>query len=200
MAAAVFDLGGVLVEWNAPRLFRSVLGDDDTVTRFMTEVDFATWNHSLDEGAPFAESVAALRARHPLWSEAIDAFSQRWPECIGPAFEPALALVDELRAGGVGCYVLSNSSTETVVRSATVVGVFARFDGVLLSGEIGVCKPDPAIYAEAERRFGLDPATTWFTDDNAANVAAAEAGGWKGHVCTDPAGLRVAAITAGLLA
>lgn len=199
MRAAVFDLGGVLVEWDAPRLFRSVLGDDEQVVRFMADVDFVEWNNGLDRGAPFAATVAALRAQHPTWSHVIQAFADRWPECIGPIHPAALALVDDLKQAGVACFGLSNSSTETVGRSDVVTAVLGRLDGVLLSGEIGVCKPDPQIYAEAERRFGLAPATTWFTDDNPANVDAAIARGWAGHVCTDPAELRVAAINAGVL-
>ena len=199
MTAAVFDLGGVLVEWNATRLFRAVLGDDDAVAHFMQDVDFVAWNHGLDRGLPFAATVATFRAEHPQWDNVIDTFGQRWNECIGPIYEPATALVDELRSTGVPCYGLSNSSTETLARNPLTTDVFAHLDGVLLSGEIGVCKPEPEIYAEAERRFGLDPANTWFTDDNEANVAAAVAQGWKGHVCTDPSRLRDAAVAAGLL-
>lgn len=199
MPAAVFDVGGVLIEWNAPRLFRSVLGDDDTVARFMDEIAFSEWNTTLDRGAPFAASVAALRQRYPQWADVIDAFGIRWSECIGPVHADALTLVAELRNAGVRCFALSNSSVEALGKNPLAADVFARLDGVLLSGEVGVCKPEPEIYAEAERRFDLDPASTWFTDDNPANVAAAVARGWSGHVCTDPDGLRAAAIAAGLL-
>ncbi|HVE95232.1 MAG TPA: HAD-IA family hydrolase [Acidimicrobiales bacterium] len=199
MRAAVFDVGGVLLEWDAPRLFRSVLGDDDAVARFMAEVRFAEWNTTLDRGEPFATSVAALGERYPEWAAVIDAFGTRWSECIGPAYADALALIADLRDAGVPCFALSNSSVEALGQNQLAMEVFSQLDGVLLSGEIGVCKPDPEIYAEAERRFGLHPATTWFTDDNASNVAAAVARGWSGHVCTDPSELRAAATAAGLL-
>lgn len=199
MRAAVFDVGGVLIEWNAPRLFRSVLGDDETVARFMADVGFSEWNTTLDRGEPFAGSVATLRNQYPQWAEVIGAFGDRWSECVGPVYPDALALVAELRDAGVKCFALTNSSVEALGRNPLAADVFAHLDGALLSGEIGVCKPDPAIYAEAERRFGLDPASTWFTDDNAANVAAALERGWSAHVCTDPSELRAAAVGAGLL-
>ncbi len=168
----MFDLGNVLIEWNPRRVFPE---------EFIEETDFYAWNGDIDRGASFASTVASMRERFPLWADRFDAFRDRWPDILGPVDHDVVAIVDELRGTGVRLYVLSNSSAETVPRSASVLELLARFDGVLLSGEVGLLKPDPAIYALAVDRFGLDPSATLFVDDSPANVEAAIACGWQGH-------------------
>ena len=190
MNAVVFDLGNVLVEWTP----LAVLSE-----AFMTETDFFRWNTELDRGAPFGDAIAALHRDYPHHAEFIDAFDQRWPETLGSPIQGTLDIVDALKAAGVRVFVLSNSSAETVPRSALLTELLAKFDGVLLSGEVGLLKPDPAIYAAAVDRFGLVPSTTWFVDDNQANADAATAAGWHGIHFTDPALLRAALVEADLL-
>lgn len=168
----MFDLGNVLVEWN-PRLLVS--------DAFIDETDFFAWNAELDQGASFAETVARIRQQFPHHAADCDAFRDRWHETIGEVIPEALAAVDHLKEKGVRLFVLSNSSAETLPRSERVAELLARFDGVLVSGEVGILKPDPRIYALAVERFGLNPAETLFVDDNEANVAAAIACGWQGH-------------------
>ncbi|MEY2426021.1 MAG: putative hydrolase of the superfamily, partial [Actinomycetota bacterium] len=125
----MFDLGNVLVEWN-PRLLLS--------DAFIDETDFFTWNAELDQGASFAETVAAVRVRFPHHAAECDAFRDRWPDLIGEVIPEALEAVDHLKAQGVRLFVLSNSSAETLPRSVRVADVLARFDGVLVSGEVGI--------------------------------------------------------------
>ncbi len=165
----------------------------------IAEIDFLNWNVELDRGAPFAAAIASLRAAFPHWRDEIHAFDTRWPETIGPAISETLAVVDELRVAGVACFVLSNSSAETLPRSDLAREVFALFDGVMLSGDVGLVKPDPAIFALTAERFGLTPTETWFIDDNQPNVDAAIACGWHAHHFTDAAALRPALVAAGLL-
>jgi HAD superfamily hydrolase (TIGR01509 family) len=188
--AVVFDLGNVLVEWD-PRLLLSAA--------FITDTDFFAWNAELDQGAPFADVVARVRAEYPHYAHECDAFRDRWPELLGPVDEAVVAVVDELRAAGARVFVLSNSSAETLPRSDVVPALLEKFDGVLVSGEVGLVKPDAAIYALAVERFGLVPSATWFVDDSKANVDAAIAAGWNGHHLTDAAALRAYLRAAGLL-
>ncbi len=190
MKAVVFDLGNVLVEWTP----LAVLSE-----QFMAETDFFTWNAELDRGASFAETMKRLRTEFPHHSAHTDAFAQRWPETLGSVIQETLDVVDALKAAGVRCFVLSNSSAETVPRSELLIALLAKFDGVLLSGEVGLLKPDVAIFRAAEQRFGLDPSSTWFIDDNEANAAAATAAGWHGIHFTDPAVLKPVLVEAGLL-
>jgi 2-haloacid dehalogenase len=168
--AVVFDLGNVLVEWN-PRLLLS--------DAFIDETDFFVWNAELDQGASFAETVARIRQLFPHHAAECDAFRDRWPETIGEVITEAVEVVDRLKSEGVALFVLSNSSAETLGRCERVADVLARFDGVMVSGEVGILKPDPRIYALAVERFNLDPPNTMFVDDSAANVEAAIACGWQ---------------------
>lgn len=167
----VFDLGNVLVEWN-PRLLLS--------EEFILETDFFSWNTELDRGAPFDELVTQMRSAHPRFGDEFEAFRERWPELIGDVISAAVDVLPALRARGDRLYVLSNSSAETLPRSDTVQSVLAQFDGVLVSGEVGLLKPGHEIFREAERRFALVPGDTWFVDDSQANVDAANACGWHG--------------------
>ena len=199
MTAVVFDMGGVVLDWDPRRLFLEVLGNEQAVDEFVAEVDFFGWNSGLDGGAPFGASVTALHEQFGHWSSAIDAFDTRWPETIGPPIPGTLELVDELRANGVAVYVLSNSSAETLPRSPDAVEAFTHFDDVLLSGSVGLLKPDPAIFHEAASRWGLDGATTWFVDDNEPNVVAARDVGWNAHLFVDAATLRAELSAAGLV-
>ncbi|MEY2467708.1 MAG: 2-haloacid dehalogenase [Actinomycetota bacterium] len=174
--SVVFDLGNVLIEWN-PRL---LLSDE-----FIAETDFFTWNAELDQGASFDAVVARVRADFPDFAHECDAFRDRWPDLLGPVDDAVVAIVDELQSDGVRTYLLSNSSAETVPRSPVATDLLTRFDGVLLSGDVGILKPDPAIFRLAEERFGLDPPRTLFIDDSQANVDAATACGWRGHHFTE---------------
>jgi len=188
--AVVFDLGNVLVPWTPERVISAAC---------IEETDFLRWNADLDRGAAFAETVAAVRAAFPQWGDDLDAFRDRWHETLGDPMPEVVAIVDDLRDAGVGLYVLSNSSAETVPRSAPVSELLTKFDGVMLSGEFGLLKPDPAIFHEAEGRFGLNPSETWFVDDSEANVEGARAVGWNGVHFVDAASLRAALEAAGVL-
>ncbi len=190
MDAVVFDLGNVLVEWDPTRLFTQ---------ECIHEIDFFTWNAELDGGSDFAATVATVRTQYPHWSGPLDAFRDRWADILGPVDTEVVAIVDDLRAAGVRLYLLSNSSTETLPRSADVAALLTRFDGVLVSGEVGLLKPDAAIYELAAGRFELDGPRTWFVDDSQANVDAAISVGWNAIHFTDAAALRAELAVAGLL-
>jgi 2-haloacid dehalogenase len=189
VAAVVFDLGNVLIEWDPRRIFSEEAN---------VETDFFRWNIELDRGAPFADTVADIRAKFPQFAAELDRFRDDWPDILGPVDDAVVAIVDEVRATGADLFVLSNSCVETVPRSTVCRDVLAHFDGVLLSGEVGLLKPDHAIYHAAEQRFGLDPSATWFVDDSQANVDAAAAVGWHAIHFTDAATLRDVLSEAGL--
>jgi 2-haloacid dehalogenase len=191
VAAVVFDLGNVLIEWDPRRIFSA---------EAIVETDFFRWNAELDRGMPFAATVADVRAKFPEFAGELDRFRDEWPDILGPVDGAVVAIVDELRASGADLFLLSNSCAETVPRSTACRELIARFDGVLLSGEVGLLKPDHAIYHAAEQRFGLDPSATWFVDDSQANVDPAAAVGWHAIHFTDASALRTALLEAGLLA
>ena len=166
---------------------------------FLATVCTSAWNDQLDRGRPFAEGVAELVERFPDQAELITAYWDRWPEMVRAEIDGTVEVLDELQAAGVPTYVLSNASAETWPFAVDRFPFLGRFDGVLLSGEVGVAKPDPEIFDELCRRFGLRPESTIFIDDKAVNVDAARALGFAGHHFTGAAGLRRELVGLGLL-
>jgi 2-haloacid dehalogenase len=171
--AVVFDLGGVLIDWDPRHLYRKLLADEAVVEEFLATVCTPEWNAELDRGRPFAEGVAELVERHPEHAAAIAAYHERWPEMVAGDIPGTVEVLAELRAAGVPLYALTNWSAETFAITRGRFEFLEWFDGLLVSGEERVTKPDPAIFQLLLDRFGLDPTATVFVDDSAANVAAA---------------------------
>jgi 2-haloacid dehalogenase len=175
-AAVAFDIGGVLIDWNPRYLYRKVFGGDEVaMERFLSEVCTPVWNARLDAGRSFAEGIAELIREHPGQAEAIEAYGSRWDEMLGGAFEDSVQVMRELRRASVPVYALSNWSRETYAATRDRFPFLDEFDGILISGDVGVGKPDPAIFREFLDRFGLDADSTVFVDDSPANVAVAQA-------------------------
>jgi len=166
---------------------------------FLATVCTSSWNDQLDRGRPFAEGVAELVERYPDQAELITAYHERWPEMVKGAIDGTVEVLDELQGAGVPTYVLSNASAETWPHAVERFPFLARFDGVLLSGEVGVAKPDGEIFDELCRRFGVRPDTTIFIDDKEANVDAARHLGFAGHHFQGADRLRAELVALGLL-
>jgi 2-haloacid dehalogenase len=166
---------------------------------FLSTVCTPAWNDRLDRGLPFADGVAELTRRFPDQAELIAAYHDRWPEMLGGPVEGTADVVAELRAAGVPVYGLSNWSTETYPVGRDRFAVLETLDGLLLSGEVGVAKPDPEIFEELCARFGLRPEATLFVDDSAANVEGAARLGFPVHHFRDAGALRADLVARGLL-
>ena len=171
--AVVFDLGGVLIDWDPRHLYRKLLADEAAVEEFLATVCTPEWNAEQDRGRPFAEGVAELVERHPEHAAAIAAYHERWPEMVAGDIPGTVEVLAELQAAGVPLYALTNWSAETFAITRGRFEFLEWFDGLLVSGEERVTKPDPAIFQLLLDRFGLDPTATVFVDDSEANVAAA---------------------------
>ena len=190
LKAVVFDLGGVLIDWDPRYLYRKLLDDEAAVEEFLATVCTPAWNAEQDRGRPFADGVAELVARHPAHTAAITAFHERWAEMLGGAVGGTVEVLAELRAAGVPVYALTNWSAETFGIARERFEFLEWFDGVLVSGEERMIKPDPAIFRLLLDRFGLDPGATFYIDDSPANVAAADRLGFDAVRFTSPAQLR----------
>ncbi len=173
---AVFDLGGVLIDWNPRYLYRKLFaGDDNAMEAFLSEVCTVEWNERQDAGRTFAEAAAALLPRHADKRELIAAFSGRFDEMIDGAIAGSVEILEELARAGVPRYALSNWSAETFPPQRERFPFLGWFDGIVISGEEGVIKPDPRILRILLDRYRIAPRETVFIDDNPVNVAAAEA-------------------------
>jgi len=188
--AVAFDLGAVLIDWNATYLYRSLLPDDEAVREFLDDVGFAEWNLALDAGRDWDEAVDWLASHHPERRALIDAFRDRWEETLGGPIESTVEILDELRAGGVRTFALSNWSRRTFDIAAPRFPFLRGFEAVVISGDVGTTKPDPRIYRELLARGRLDAEETVFIDDNAANIDAAVELGLIGVLYVGPDALR----------
>ncbi|MBQ1252812.1 MAG: HAD family phosphatase [Alistipes sp.] len=171
----VFDFGGVLVDWNPHHLYDGYFGSEQQATWFLENICLYSWNLQMDGGKPFAEGVAELTTQHPEWAEAIGIYHTRWSEMIGGEIEGTAELVRRLKEAGYGVYGLTNWSMETYPIIRDRYEVFSLFDGVVVSGEEHLLKPDRRIYECLLDRYALKAAESVFLDDNADNVAGAEA-------------------------
>jgi 2-haloacid dehalogenase len=174
ITAVAFDLGGVLIDWNPRHLYRKLFGGDEAgMERFLADVCGPECNARLDAGLPLARGVAELVAAHPDQAELITAYELRWHEMLGGAFEGTVAILRELRFAGLRTYALSNWSAETFPGTRPLYPFLEEMDGILISGEVRVGKPDPAIFRLFLARFGLTAQSTVYVDDNQPNVTVA---------------------------
>src|SRR5947209_11082146 len=93
--AVVFDIGGVLLDWDPRYLYRKLFDDEAEMERFLAEVCTMQWHHQHDTGVPFSESCAALAARHPDQAELIMAWGERNEEMEGGEIEGSVAVLRE---------------------------------------------------------------------------------------------------------
>ncbi|MBC2669100.1 HAD family hydrolase [Novosphingobium piscinae] len=185
--AVVFDIGRVLVHWDMRALFRQLIADPAELDWFCSTVVTEQWHYQHDAGRPLAEMVAERKAQFPACAALIDAYATRFNETIPGPIEGTVALVEALHARGVPLFAITNFGADLWQGFRPTLPVLARFRDIVVSGVERVAKPDPAIYALAERRFGHSGPALLFIDDNAANIAAAQAAGWHGHLFTAPA-------------
>jgi 2-haloacid dehalogenase len=199
-SVVVFDLGGVLIDWDPRHLYRKLFaGDEAAMEDFLATVCTHEWNRCQDAGRSFAEGARLLKADHPDKAALIDAYGVRFDEMMaGPIFG-SLDILAELRDRGTPLYGLTNFSAETYPPARERFAFLSWFRGILVSGEVGVIKPDPRIFELLIARFGIDPAAAVYIDDVAANVAAARPFGIHAIHFTTPSALRQELVGLGLL-
>jgi 2-haloacid dehalogenase len=197
---AVFDLGGVLIDWNPRHLYRKLFaGDDAAMEHFLSTVCTQTWNEYQDAGRSFAEAAALLCAEHPDKTALIEAYGVRFDEMMAGPIQGTVEIVAELRAAGVRLFGLTNWSAETYPLALRRFEFLQWFHGILVSGEVRLIKPDPRIFQLLLARFGIAAETAIYVDDNPRNVAAAAALGIRALHFTDPPTLRRDLTEIGLL-
>jgi 2-haloacid dehalogenase len=200
ISAVVFDLGGVLIDWDPRYLYRTLFDNEAEMEDFLATVTTPDWNRAQDAGRSWAEAVEELAQRHPERRELIEAYWNRWHETLGDAIGPTVEVLDELREAGVRLYALTNWSGETFPVARPRFPFLEWFEGIVVSGDERLIKPDPRIFAVLLERYGLEPATTLFIDDHADNVDAAEAQGMTAIRFVDAATLRADLHRLGVLA
>ena len=198
-STAVFDLGGVLYDWDPRYLYRKLFDDERAMEDFLDTVCTRAWHVRQDAGRPIAEAVAEAKARHPDKGGLIDAFYGRWPEMFRGAIEGTVEIMADLKARGWPLYCLSNGPAETFPYVRSRFEFIDWFEGVVVSGEVGLLKPDRRIYELLLDTHGLRAEDAVYIDDLAENVDAARSLGFHGIRFTGPDRLRSELGALGLL-
>ena len=187
----VFDLGGVLFDWNPRHLYRKLFhGDEAAMEDFLANVCTQEWNERQDAGRTFADAAAELLPRHPDKAHLIKAFGSRFDEMIAGPIEGTVHILADLKRAGVPRYGLSNWSAETFPPQRQRFEFLSWFDGIVVSGDEGVIKPDPRIFHILLERYRIDPREAVFIDDNPGNAEAAASLGIHGIHFQSPELLR----------
>jgi 2-haloacid dehalogenase len=175
----VFDMGGVLVDWDPRHIYRTLLPDDAAVDEFFGRVPLFERNYrDNDRGVPIASTVEELCALHPDDEQLIRAWGEHYPTMARRVYDDVVEIVAELHARGLRLLALSNAPLE--MEATWKAFDFCRyFEGFVISGEEGVVKPEPAIFERLIERFAITPRNAVFVDDVQHNVDAANALGFN---------------------
>lgn len=169
----VFDLGGVLVDWDRTYLYGKIFDDKDEMNYFLDNVCTLDWNAEQDAGRTWSEAIATLQKQYPKYHTEIAAFRERWAEILGDAFDDTVEILRLMKGAGYPVYALTNWSQETFPIARERLDFLRWFDGILVSGDVGLKKPDPAIFELFLQRFGLDAGSSFYVDDSIRNVETA---------------------------
>ncbi len=197
--AVVFDIGRVLVQWSIRALYEQLIADPVELDWFLSQVVSEQWHFQHDTGVPLAEMIAARSAEFPAWRELIEAYGPRWLETVPGPVAGTHALVERLSARGIPLYAITNFGADSWAMFRPTFPILDHFRSIVVSAHERLTKPDPAIYALAATRFGHAPGEMLFIDDSAANIAAADAGGWQTHRFINAVGLEADLVARGLI-
>lgn len=197
---ALFDLGRVVLDWEPSRLYDKIFADRAERDRFLATICTMDWHTRHDAGTGFADNRQPLIARFPQYEQQIRAWGERWIEMFDGYIDGTPRLIEMLFGREVPVYALSNMPSETWPLMKDTFPLLMRFRDVVVSGETGLVKPDPRIFAYTLSKMGgPDPADVLFIDDNQTNIATADALGFRTHLFRDAASLERDLILEGLL-
>ena len=188
----IFDLGGVLIDWNPRYVYRTIFKTEEEIDWFFENVATHDWNENQDAGYPIAQATAELVAQHPEWEHEIKAYYGRWTEMLGGPIRGTVEIFSQLKQiTNLKIYALTNWSAETFHIALDRYDFLHWFDGRVVSGEEKTRKPFHEFYQKLLNRYNVDPKKTLFIDDNLRNVKAAEELGIKGIHFHDPNQLKM---------
>jgi|KBSMisStandDraft_5_1062788.scaffolds.fasta_scaffold02576_4 2-haloacid dehalogenase len=196
----LFDLGAVLIDWNPRYLYRQHFdGDDQAMEHFLAEIAPPSWNLEIDAGKTFDQAVAERSALHPDHAGKIALWRDDWEKMLRDEIAGSVEILAELRSRGHRLHALTNWSAETFPIARRRFEFLKWFEDIVVSGEVGLAKPDPRIFALAIERCRLRPSHTVFIDDSLRNVEAGRHAGMHAVHFSDPPRLRADLTRLGLL-
>jgi 2-haloacid dehalogenase len=190
-SAVIFDVGNVLYGWDPESFLVTQVAQDRERVKFIEDIGLWEWHDTLDGGRDFREAADELSGRFPEYAHLIEAWGARFGETITDPIPGVHELVEALDSHSVPLFAITNFSADFWRPFHNRERpFFDRFRDIVVSGQVKLLKPDPAIYFLALDRFGLRPQQALFIDDRQINVAGAEAVGMHGHLFTSAEDLR----------
>ena len=191
VTTVVFDIGNVLVAWDPRNLYRRYFaGREDEMEWFLKNVCTPAWNVEQDRGRSFAEAVELLVKEHPEeWHPMIRAFVEEWQETISGPIAGSVAILRKLKDSNVPVYAITNWNQDKFREARQRFDFLNSFDGIVVSGDEGLLKPDRAIFDLFFQRFDVTPQSAVFVDDSLHNVEGARAAGMRAVHFTSPEAL-----------
>lgn len=199
MKDIVFDLGGVLIDWNPRYLYKKIFASTEEMEWFLSNVCTPEWNARQDAGRPFAQALALVTEKYPKYAAQINDYYARWEETLGGPIKGTVALWQELKNKGYRIYALTNWSAETFPIAKQKYDFLQKMDGIVVSGEEKMNKPNPEIYKRLLARYGLQANNCVYIDDSLPNVEAAAQLGFDAIHFVSPEVLRLELLKRGLL-
>ena len=188
--AIIFDFGGVLVNWDPHNVYNKYFANDThAIDAFLEEINFSVWNLSQDKGYPFAQAVDDLSAQFPHYAQLIRAYDEEWEESISGIIPETVEVLKKLKVAGYRLYGLTNWSAEKFSIVRHKYEVFDLFEDIVVSGEVKLIKPDPAIFNLLLEKIRLHPEECLVVDDTENNLATARKMGFETILFSSPARL-----------
>lgn len=183
----IFDLGGVLIDWNPRYLYRKIFSSTEEMEYFLTHIATSEWNAEQDAGRSLQEGTAWLVKRFPEYEQAIRAYYDRWEEMLAGEIKGTVDIFYQLKAQSTyRFFALTNWSAETFLVAKRRFGFLQDFDGILVSGEEKIRKPFVEIYERLIQRFQLNPSKSLFIDDVPENIEGARKAGLQTILFVSP--------------
>ena len=171
----IFDLGGVLIDWNPKYVYRTIFEKEKEMEWFFENICTFEWNEEQDAGRTIAEATEVLIRKYPNHEANIRAYYDRWEEMLGGPIEETVEILSELKRNTeLKLYALTNWSAETFPVALNKYEFLHWFDGRVVSGEEKIRKPFPELYHRLVNKFSIDPSTALYLDDNPRNLLPAK--------------------------
>lgn len=170
----VFDLGGVLIDWNPEYVFEEIFPDPEQRKWFFDNICTHEWNTMQDAGRSLDEATRELVEEYPAYTREIKAYYGRWEEMLGGQIHASVRILEALREKGeVRLLALTNWSSETFPVAHERYDFLKWFEGIVVSGIERTVKPRPEIYRILLSRYAVDASRAVFIDDSSDNVQGA---------------------------
>jgi 2-haloacid dehalogenase len=181
ITTVIFDLGGVLIDWNPRYVYRQIFDTEEKIDWFFENICTSEWNENQDAGRSLQEATEELVAKFPEYEKEVRAYYDRWEEMLGGPVHETVEILRSLKeTNKYKVYALTNWSAETFPVALQRYDFLHWFDGIVMSGAERTRKPFPEIYQLLLNRFEVNSSEAVFIDDSLRNIEGAEAIGIAG--------------------